>query len=238
MNKNGERVNKAQLRENERCLRLFQADNLDPLTTFDSCANADEMGRVQRTEDRTTDREIRKCDSLDEPPPFAYTNAETVNPAAVNGARELIYKIFGGSPVLDSSLAKRADDRETARCQLEILKRADKLENTVVKELNKAKRKAIKDQTVDSGAALEAELQAVFVLNDRITKAEERLVKQVDRKCGVVDAPVNTIFPGECGAGASSLSEVEFCVIAAARNEACLKINAFDDLHLDCDFWK
>jgi hypothetical protein len=30
------------------------------------------------------------------------------------------------------------------------------------------------------------------------------------------------------------LSEVEACVIAAARCEACLKINAFDDLNLDC----
>ena len=28
---------------------------------------------------------------------------------------------------------------------------------------------------------------------------------------------------------------VEACAIAAARCEACLKINAFDDLNLDCD---
>ena len=238
MNKNGEKVNKAQLKENERCLKLFQADNLDPPTTFDICANADEKGRVQRAEDRTRDREEKKCDSLDEPPPFAYTNWETVNPAAVNGARELIYKIFGGPPVLDSSLAKRADDRETARCQLEILKRADKLENTVVKELNKAKKKAIKDQTVDSGAALEAKLQAVFISNDKITKAEDKLVQLVDRRCTDVQASLNSIFPGECGAEASSLSEVEACVIAEARYQACLKINAFDGLNLDCDFWK
>jgi Neuraminidase (sialidase) len=31
------------------------------------------------------------------------------------------------------------------------------------------------------------------------------------------------------------LRQVEACVIAAARCEACLKINAFDDLNLDCD---
>jgi hypothetical protein len=31
------------------------------------------------------------------------------------------------------------------------------------------------------------------------------------------------------------LRQVEVCVIAAARCEACLKINAFDDLDLDCD---
>ncbi len=35
--------------------------------------------------------------------------------------------------------------------------------------------------------------------------------------------------------GASNLGDVEICVIAAARCEACSKINAFDDLNLDCD---
>jgi hypothetical protein len=31
------------------------------------------------------------------------------------------------------------------------------------------------------------------------------------------------------------LHQVEVCVIGVARCEACLKINAFDDLNLDCD---
>ena len=43
------------------------------------------------------------------------------------------------------------------------------------------------------------------------------------------------IFPGECSEGDPNLGEVEACVIAAARCEACSKINAFDDLDLDCD---
>ena len=51
----------------------------------------------------------------------------------------------------------------------------------------------------------------------------------------MLQVPANTSFPGECGAGDPSLSDVETCVIAAARYEACLKINAFDDLNLDCD---
>jgi hypothetical protein len=50
----------------------------------------------------------------------------------------------------------------------------------------------------------------------------------------VPSAP-DAIFPGECSEEDSSLSEVEVCAIAAARCVACLKINAFDDLDLDCD---
>ena len=116
-----------------------------------------------------------------------------------------------------------------------MLKRADKLENTVLKEINRAKKKALRDETVDSGAALEAKLQAVLSSNDRITGTEGRLVRGVDRKCAALQAPPDTIFPGACGAGDPNLRQVEACVIEAARCEACVKINVFDDLNLDCD---
>jgi hypothetical protein len=234
MNKNGEKVNKAQLKENERCLRSFQSGKLvEP--TFDDCTTDDEKGRVQRAWNRTEDREIKKC--VSPLPPFAYTGSETVNPAAENGARELLYKIFGVPAVIDDNLVTRADDKETAKCQLEMLKRADKLENTVLKEINKAKRRALRDDAVDSKATLEAKLQAVLSSNDKINRTEDRLMKRVDRKCAVdvLQAPPDMIFPGACGEGDPSLRQVEVCVIAAARREACLKINAFDALNLDCD---
>jgi hypothetical protein len=235
MNKNGEKVNKAQLKENERCLRNFQAERLVAPMTFDACTTADQKGRVQRAEERTATQEAKRCDSLDVPPPFAYTDSATVNAAAVDGALALTYAIFGGPPVLDDNLYTRDDDTETAKCQLEMLKRADNLENTVLKEVIKAKKKALKDETVDSAAAIESELQAVLSSNDRITRTEDRLVKGVDRKCAVLQAAPDTIFPGGCGEGNPNLNEVEACVIAAARCQACLKINAFDDLNLDCD---
>jgi hypothetical protein len=234
MNKNGEKVNKAQLRENERCLREFQRDRLvEP--TYGICTTADDKGRVQRAQNRTEDREEKKCDTLDEPPPFAYTNSETVNTAAVIRARALIYKIFGGPPVLDDNLVTRDENRQTAKCQFEMLKRGDNLENIVLKELNKEKKKAIKDETVGSAAALEARLETVFYSNKRITNTQDRLVRTVDRQCAVLQVPPATIFPGECGARNPNLRQVEVCVIEAARCEACLKINAFDDLNLDCD---
>ena len=116
-----------------------------------------------------------------------------------------------------------------------MLKRADKLVNSVLKEVIKVEKKALKDETVNSSAALEAKLQAVLSSNDKIDRAAATLVKGVDRKCGGLPADPDAIFPGACGAGDPSLREVEDCVIAAARREACLKINAFDDLNLDCD---
>jgi hypothetical protein len=158
-----------------------------------------------------------------------------VNSAAVDGALALTYKIFGGPPVSDANLVTKTADKETAKCQLAMLKRADKLENAVLKEINKAKRLAIKEETTDTAAALEAELETVFASNAKVTRFQDRLVKQVDNACAVLQVPPATVFPGTCGAGTPSLRDVEVCVIAAARCEACLKINGFDDLSLDCD---
>ena len=150
---------------------------------------------------KTATQEAKKCDPLEVVPPFAHNDSATVNAAAVDGALALTRKIFGRSPVLDADLATKADDKDTAKCQLEMLKRADKLVNTVLKEVIKAEKKALKDETVNSREALEAKLQAVFSSNDRINKTQAALVKGVDKKCAVLQAAPDTIFPGECGAG-------------------------------------
>ena len=127
-----------------------------------------------------------------------------------------------------------AECGEKANCQRETLKRADKLERTVVKVVNKAKRRALKDETVDSAEALEAKLQAVLSSNDKIDRAAGKLVKGVNRKCAVLQVLPDTIFSGDCGVEAPDWPQFEACVIEAARREACLKINKFDGLTLDC----
>ena len=235
MNKNGEKVNKVQLLENDRCLVDFQRGNLAAPMTFDDCLTADRNDKVQKAREKTAEREGLKCDPLDEAPPFAYTDSSTVNQSAVNRALALTYAIFGGPPVLDAALVKRAENKETAKCQFELLKRADRLESVLLNEIGKAKRKAVRDQTVDSQAALEAKLRVILSSNRRINRVQDQLVTLVDLRCAELQVTPDTIFPGECGEGGPELSEIEDCVITAARCGACSMINAFDDLNLDCD---
>jgi hypothetical protein len=237
MNKSGLKANKAQLKEERGCLKDFQREKLLAPMTFDACTSADRKGRVQKAMGRTAKREDKKCDPLDVPPPFAYTSSATVNAAAVDGAMALTDEIFGRPRARDTALVTRVADKKTAGCQLEMLKRAGKLEHTVLKELYKAKKRAIKDKTVDSDRALEEELLAVFAANRKIDRAWVKLLNEVDKRCtGLPDAP-DKIFPGyDCGVMFPSLSDVEACAIAAARCEACLEINAFDGLDLDCDW--
>jgi hypothetical protein len=235
MGKSGAKVNQLQLKENERCLMDFQNGKLVAPMTFDGCMTADRKGRVQRAEDKMAVREASKCDPIDAPPRFTHVDSETVGTAAVEGALELNYQIFGEPSMVEANLATKADDKDVARCQLEMLKRAGKVESAVVKELNKVTKRALKDETVDSDAALENALWSVFSSNDKVERAQGALDRGVDRKCAAVQAAPASVFPGSCGEGDPSLSEVEACVIAAARCVACVKVNAFDDLKLDCD---
>jgi hypothetical protein len=231
MNKNGQKVDKAQLKEGERCLKDHQKGKLAPMSVED-CTTADRKGKVQKARDKTVSGEAKKCGSLPVPPPFAYTGSATVNDAAVSGPLALIHTVFG-DPIDDGDLATDTDDKDTARCQKEMLARAGQLEDAVLKEINKAKKKAIKHPTVDDAAALEAALTAAIASNDKIRKKEVQLAQKVDSKCAALVAPPSTIFPGVCAD--DSLGTVEDCVIAAARCVACSKINAFDALALDCD---
>ena len=235
MNKKGAKVNKAQLRDNEMCLIDFQKGKLVGEMTFDECTIEDRKRNVRNAKETTAEREVKKCDSLDVPPPFAFTGAETVNEAAVNGALALTYELFGGPPVLDADLGlpTSSSELEAAKCQLEMLKSAGKLEKTVLKQVIKAKKRALKDEAVNSGAALGNELLAVFSSDKKISRAEAKLVKSAGKNCDGLEEALDTVFPGSCGD--PDLSDVEDCVIAVARCQACLKINAFDGLNLDCD---
>ena len=136
--------------------------------------------------------------------------------------------------MLDADLATRANDKPMTKCQSEMLRWAGKLENTVIRELNREKKRALRDATVDTEMALEARLQTVLTPQTRLTNIANLLKKKVDRRCSNLSTLPSVIFPGSCAS--PILGVVEDCVIAAARCDACLGYNAFDALNLDCDF--
>ncbi len=231
MNKAGGKVDKAQLKENERCLKDHQQGKLDGLTV-EQCTTADRKGKVAKAEGKTVTDDEKFCTWLNPAPDFGYTGAAAVNEAAVEGPLDLIHAIFG-NPLDDASLSTSASSKDTAKCQAEMLKRADKLEDTVLKELVKAKQKAIKEPTVNSAEKLETALVLVLSSNEKITKAQDKLVKSVDKKCESLGALPSVVFPGICAD--ALLDNVEDCAIAAARCVACEKMSTFDGLDLDCD---
>ena len=217
------------LKDSEKCLRDYQKGKL--ATSFEECIAGDSEGKVQKAMKETIASEEQKCAPLSVPPTIAYTKAADVNQNAVDGARALTYAIFGGPPVRDADLATKAGDKDTAKCQLGMLKGAGRLLNTVLGEADKARKAALKEVGTDGSSALVVELDKVFS-NDAVAKAGGRLVKRVEKKCASLQDPA-AIFPGACAD--PDLGAVEDCVIAAARCRACSKIEAFEGLGLDCD---
>ena len=80
-----------------------------------------------------------------------------------------------------------------------MLKRAGKLEDTVLKEINKAKKKAIKEPVVNSAEALEATL--ALVLSSSHTILSEGGPTPAEGRQPVLCASSilpSTVFPGVC----------------------------------------
>jgi hypothetical protein len=232
LNGDGQKVDLAQLKEGEKCLSDFQKGKL--VGAIEDCLIADRAGKVWKAEDRTVADDAKYCVPLDPQPPFAYTGAATVNGAAVAGPIALIHAIFG-DPVDNAPLVTNDADKDTAKCQMAMLKQAGRVEDAVLKELNKAKKKAVNEPLVDSAEALETALAAVLSSSESIAKKQDQLYQKVDGSCETLQASPGAVFPGACAD--ADLGVVEDCVIDAARCVACSKMNAFDGLALDCDQW-
>jgi hypothetical protein len=236
MNRAGEKVNKAQLTQNEKCLSEFQRGKLE--TAFEKCIVATDpfaldVGRLKKAQEKTEKQDRKSCLSLNPPPPFGYTGADTVNSAAVLGARALVEALFD-KPVDDADLFTKGQVKTSAACQLAMLKEGDRVEKTAVKEVTKAKKKALKKDGIAGAVELTAVVAQALTGNSKIQKREAKLKKKVDKKCGELSPPFITPFPGHCGLGAT-LGEVEDCVIREANCLACWKIKTFDALNLDCN---
>ncbi len=233
--KDGRRVDLKQLKENETCLKDFQDSRLF-FGTVEDCLVGDRYDKVKKATDKTVKSDLNRCVGLNPQPPFGYTGAESVNEEAVSGSIALTHAIFG-DPVDSAPLLTKDDyDKDAARCQMEMLKQAGRLESTVLKELVKTEERSLKIGWVDSAEALEMALVSEVLApdsNKKVTKRQNQLYKKVDRKCK--ELPPNELFPGFCAN--VDLDFVEDCVIDAARCAACLKINAFLGLALECDVW-
>jgi hypothetical protein len=168
--------------------------------TVEACMAADRRGRVARAQEKTRKHEHHDCFRAGrgvrvtplvplvpapELPPFAYTDSAAVNQAAVDGVLALTHAIFG-DPVDDADLLTKAANPDGARCQKEMLRRANRVESTILREILRAKKIALEEATTDSASALAAELQKVFlevfVPNQKIVKAQDRLKMRVDEK--------------------------------------------------------
>jgi hypothetical protein len=224
MNKAARGVAKAQSKEIASCIKKAASSELSGSAVL-SCMTADLSGRVGKAKLKTTAVVSGKCATT---PDFGYTDATTVNEAAVEQEVSLLEAILGD---VSTSIIERATDSAGAKCQASVQKSYEKILQAQIRQFESCKKAGLKSATITSQAMLADCLDTI--LSDPKAKIGGAVVKLADtiaKSCTGVNMAV--AFPGEC-----SSPGFADCAKAKALCQSCLLLNTADDTGVFCDMF-
>jgi acetyl esterase/lipase len=217
-----------------------------------ACLTNDVRKRVGKRIAQLAGKELDRC--TDPLPEFAYATGAASGSAARDSALALIADILG--PDLDLTVVVAdpdlGGDPKGSRCQIEAMKRTQRVYDNLWRFALKAKKKALdgKDRLtggdleapVGSTLELQAEVLAFLATNKRAVIAagrdEARLRVRVQNRCNAAADPPTTpmadLLPGKCG-GAADWDTLSTCLIERARCRFCEASHAVDGASLNCD---
>jgi len=251
INKDGVKVQAAQLKVNDKCVK----DEVKKGVAGDAntCIEADPKGKVAKKRAKTASDEGKKCTGDDLPGVF-FTDSTTVNDAAEETAKALHRDIFG--PTLDSLLSCHGNDDE-CKCHTKVINRVSKLARAMSKIWLKCKKAAMKDgkdpfsaggadmnsqlEQCVTNAALTGGLSVASDTKGKISKATGQLEDTANQFCSV-NSSIDEFATGACsgfsdpgnpmdGAGFSQ------CARDHVECRFCEMVNGADALGIDCDAW-
>ena len=246
MNKAGAAVVKEQGKSNLSCLKSAARGSAKKLgvppqiQTAEACLGNDVGAKVNRRLAKLATKDLTRClDSSTARPAFAYTTAVQVAAVAPASARGVVRAVFGDD--LDLAVVTQVADRNGAKCQAEVLKRANALVNTLWKATLKGKKAALKGgrnenppPTGSASALRSALLDYLAAAGARkIDQASSKLAGGTLARCSDVVTPLAALFPG-CDSVADPAAVAD-CAEEASRCEFCQSLEGFDELGLDCD---
>lgn len=233
LNKGLERVNGAQGRDAERCVRDAARDRLTG--TVDACVVADALGKVSDAESKATSLDAARCSGVT--PPFGPTSASLLSPLATQSALDVVHGIFGDD--LDAAVVSARADRNGSICQRSILRQVRRCEATTYREFNRCKRLGMRGASGPAGADLpfdDASDLALCRTDDprgRIERdCDTLLTTALDRRCTDRGVNLMSAFPG---CQTSNPAAAATCMANEVRCATCLALNEGDALGQDCD---
>lgn len=246
MNSDGVKVQAAQLKVTDGCIKDAVKTQLVPGPAADSCMELDGKGKVSGKRAKTTDDQAKKCSP---PASIFYSGATTTNDAAEDAAKALARDAFG--PTMGALLSCDTNAAECA-CQTKITNRLSKLERAMAKQWLACKKDAMTAGGVfqPTGATANAQLEqcvtnAALPLSvqadtkQKISKAKGQLKDSADQFCAA--GALDEFAGGEC-AGFSTPPTIDStglatCMEQIARCRLCEMINLTDALAINCDAW-
>jgi len=250
MNKRGSLVVKEQGKTDYTCVRDAGRGNVANLgippqaQTAQACLTNDVRGKVAKRLGDVSARETQRCLATQEQlPSIAYTNAFTVGSAATAAARGVAADVFG--PNLDAAIVSDDVDADGAKCQQEVIKRANGVLDTLWKEALNHKKDVLRGDDrltgvagtpINTDADLSVELIAYVAADPRgkVAKAATQLSDKAAQRCATAGTPLAQLFPGTCGA-AADVTALATCVAQHVTGRFYGSIAAFDGLDIDCD---
>ena len=245
MNKDGIKVEAAQGKENDECVKRKSNNELgDSLmgTGAEDCLTADERGKVLGRQNKTTtDASVFCTPPL---PNFGFVSAGTVNAVAKQAELDLIHDVFGPAPV-DAGLFASDPNVNEAVCQRNAIDRVEKLIQSMGREYVKCKKNALKvgKEPFPLGADAPENLQhCVSDMGAPNSVAADTKGKLAKRKSNLLDTITNqcdatsvstTSFPGACNG--MSGATLQGCLIDLAECRFCKMVNAMDGIATDCN---
>ena len=236
LNKNFAKVAKIQGKGNYGCIKDAARDRLQGLSIAD-CLTADRRGKLASVKSKTQRDFDKSCTGVDRYgqshyPRFAATDVTTVNAAAEGSALGLISVLFGDD--LGAGLITEASDRYASKCQLSVLKSAQKCLDTTYGVFNKCKKIGLKAESM----VLSRDLAACVGADSRAKIARScapvggKIAKDLDRKC---EAKGVVLASALVGCATSGVTDTAACLASALACRTCLALNAADGISADCD---
>ena len=228
VNKAASKVSKSQGKANETCIKFGLAGKLPALgVSAQDCLTMSIIAdKVNKSTAKVIETFAKRCTAS--APDFAVTDDTTVNTAAKGEGLELMQSLFGGD--LDAVIAA-ATSKGDQKCVRGVLKTADRLVATQLKEFNKCKKLALKNGASSSGD-IQACLSTVQAdSNLKVEKARDKLAKTVTKSCAGV--PLGPLFLGDCPTGDNA--SFTDCVTQRAVCSSCELLGLADNIQTDCD---
>jgi uncharacterized protein (DUF1800 family) len=242
-------VVKHQGKSNRKCLRNATRGTTEKLgdpgetLTAQACLSNDVGGKVAKRQERTTAKDLLRCQG-GSTPDFAYAGAAATNDAASGESIQLVAALFGAD--LDAAIVDYDIDRDGAKCQDEVIKGANRIVDNMWRVIRRGVSDALKGKNRRAGAApdlaahssdnLQSEILALSLddLKETIQGAVDRLSSKVQSRCAGATTPLAQMFPGTCSAAASLVQLVD-CVEGVARAHFYQGIEGVHAMSIECD---
>jgi hypothetical protein len=245
INKNFAKVAKAQAKVINTCIRAGSKDQLEG-QSIEACMTADHGGKVDKAARKTLNDETSKCLAKPEQlPHFGFAGAALANQVAIEKGLSLIHAIFG-SDLDDPNKGIQEDffNKNTAKCQLDVAKAAQKCVDAKLKVFNSCKKGALRSKValvVESAqqlqdACLGSGIDPMPDPKGQIVKAcEDKLGGTITKKCvNAKGVKLARAFPGF---DPNDNLQADIYIEQKIACEFCLAINAVDGLLRDCDLF-